>query len=69
MEPVAAPALDVEAIAAQFPILREKPHGKPLIYFDNSASTVPLKTLSYVVAPVFNGADGKPFEGPAVRAR
>jgi len=38
-------------------------------YFDNSASDVPLKNLSFVVAPVFNGADGKPFEGPAVRAR
>jgi hypothetical protein len=38
-------------------------------YFDNAASDTPLRSLSYVVAPVFAGADGKPVEGPAVRAR
>src|SRR2546429_8047141 len=41
-----ADALDVERIREQFPILREKPHGKPLIYFDNSASAQkPLAVL------------------------
>ncbi len=38
-------------------------------YFDNSASTTPLRNLSYAVVPVFMGADGKAFEGPGVRAR
>jgi regulation of enolase protein 1 (concanavalin A-like superfamily) len=38
-------------------------------YFDNAASDTPLRSLSYVVAPVFKGADGKTIEGPAVRAR
>jgi regulation of enolase protein 1 (concanavalin A-like superfamily) len=38
-------------------------------YFDNAASDTPLRDLSYVVAAVFNGTDGKPVEGPAVRAR
>jgi len=38
-------------------------------YFDNSASDKPLRDLSFAVAPLYTGADGKPFEGPAVRAR
>jgi cysteine desulfurase/selenocysteine lyase len=31
--------LDVDTIRAQFPILRRKVHGKPLVYFDNAATT------------------------------
>jgi cysteine desulfurase / selenocysteine lyase len=30
---------DVEAVRAQFPILKRKIHGKPLVYFDNAATT------------------------------
>src|SRR6201999_1029249 len=33
----AAP-LDVEALRADFPILAERPYGKPLVYLDNAAS-------------------------------
>jgi cysteine desulfurase/selenocysteine lyase len=32
-------AFDVEQIRAQFPILKRKVHGKPLVYFDNAATT------------------------------
>ena len=35
--PVNAP-LDVEALRADFPILAERPYGKPLVYLDNAAS-------------------------------
>ena len=31
-------AYDVEKIRADFPILSEKPYGKPLVYLDNAAS-------------------------------
>ncbi|HEY7670018.1 MAG TPA: aminotransferase class V-fold PLP-dependent enzyme, partial [Hyphomicrobium sp.] len=31
-------AYDVEAIRADFPILTQKIHGKPLVYLDNGAS-------------------------------
>jgi len=31
-------ALDVEAIRREFPVLREKVHGKPLVYLDSAAS-------------------------------
>ena len=37
--PRPAPApYDVEAIRADFPILAERPYGKPLVYLDNAAS-------------------------------
>src|SRR5664279_5269554 len=29
---------DIEAIRADFPILTERPYGKPLVYLDNAAS-------------------------------
>jgi cysteine desulfurase/selenocysteine lyase len=32
------PALDVEALRADFPILAERPYGKLLVYLDNAAS-------------------------------
>src|SRR6185312_12708244 len=43
-EPIPAPAddheiFDVNAIRADFPILRETVNGKPLIWFDNAATT------------------------------
>lgn len=34
-----APALDVGRIRADFPILKQQVHGKPLVYFDNAASS------------------------------
>ncbi|GMV40374.1 MAG: hypothetical protein AMXMBFR64_20900 [Myxococcales bacterium] len=34
-----APALDVEAIRAQFPVLHQQTHGKPLVYMDSAATT------------------------------
>lgn len=35
---VSTPAFDVEAIRADFPILSQKIHGKPLVYLDSAAS-------------------------------
>ena len=37
-QPVKIPALDIGKIRADFPILAEKPYGKPLVYLDNAAS-------------------------------
>lgn len=36
---VVKPAFDVQEIRAQFPILKELIHGKPLVYFDNAATS------------------------------
>ena len=38
-ETVAKKGYDVEDIRAQFPILKELVHGKPLVYFDNAATS------------------------------
>jgi cysteine desulfurase/selenocysteine lyase len=35
----AAPAFDARRVREDFPILRQKVHGKPLVYLDNAAST------------------------------
>ena len=40
MKPAAViPAFNIEDIRAQFPILKELVHGKPLVYFDNAATS------------------------------
>ena len=31
--------LDIEKIREDFPILKQRPHGKPLVYLDNAATT------------------------------
>ena len=38
--------LDISQIREQFPILDEKVYGKPLIYFDNGATTPPFKCVN-----------------------
>ncbi len=38
-ETIAKKGYDVEEIRAQFPILKELVHGKPLVYFDNAATS------------------------------
>ncbi|MGR4067572.1 aminotransferase class V-fold PLP-dependent enzyme [Billgrantia sp. C5P2] len=44
--PLSAPAYDVAGIRAQFPILERQVHGRPLIYFDNAAtSQTPLTVI------------------------
>jgi cysteine desulfurase / selenocysteine lyase len=37
--PAAASGLDIEAIRAEFPILHQEVHGKPLVYLDNAATS------------------------------
>jgi cysteine desulfurase/selenocysteine lyase len=37
--PAATPALDPHALRADFPILAERPHGKPLVYLDSAATS------------------------------
>jgi cysteine desulfurase/selenocysteine lyase len=37
--PARHPAFDVETIRRDFPILQERVHGRPLIWFDNAATT------------------------------
>src|SRR3954451_627527 len=37
--PRTAPALDVQRVRADFPILQQQVHGRPLAYLDNAATT------------------------------
>jgi cysteine desulfurase/selenocysteine lyase len=38
-QPVGHPAFDVPTIRRDFPILQERVHGRPLVWFDNAATT------------------------------
>jgi len=49
----AAPALDVERIRQDFPILRETVHGKPLVYLDNAASAQKPRAVIEAEAAVY----------------
>lgn len=42
---VASATLDIEKIRAQFPILNQEVNGKPLIYFDNAATSQTAKRV------------------------
>ena len=45
-----ASALDVERIRADFPILKLRPGGKPLVYLDNAASSqMPQQVIDRLV--------------------
>jgi cysteine desulfurase / selenocysteine lyase len=45
MHRAATPEVDWKAIREDFPILHEKAHGQPLIYFDNAATSQKPKTV------------------------
>lgn len=44
MEVITSPPLDVEKIRRRFPVLEQEVNGKPLIYFDNAASSQTVDT-------------------------
>ena len=47
--PLDNPAFDINAVRADFPILQETIHGKPLVYLDNAATTQkPVQVISAV---------------------
>ena len=52
-EPHMAIAYDVEAIRADFPILSETVHGKPLVYLDNGASAQKPKAVIDAIRHVY----------------
>lgn len=46
MQMVSSSTLDIEKIRAQFPVLHQEVNGKPLVYFDNAASSQTAKTVT-----------------------
>ncbi|MFO1417713.1 MAG: cysteine desulfurase [Methylotetracoccus sp.] len=49
----AAPTLDVERIRADFPILAQSVHGKPLAYLDNAASAQKPRAVIDAISEVY----------------
>jgi len=48
-----APAYDLDAVRAEFPILRETVHGRPLVYLDNAATTQKPERVIVAVADCY----------------
>ena len=49
MQQTQTKSLDVEQIRKDFPILQRKVHGKPLVYFDNAAtSQKPMQVIDAI---------------------
>ncbi len=53
--PVAASELDLARIRADFPILRQRVHGKPLVYLDNAASVQKPKVVIDAISECYGG--------------
>jgi cysteine desulfurase / selenocysteine lyase len=51
--PATAPAFDVEAIRAEFPILGTEMQGRPLVYLDSAASTQKPRAVIEALAHVY----------------
>ncbi len=53
-----SPALDVTRVRADFPILQQEVHGKPLVYLDNAAtSQKPQRVIEALTQRFLNAAD------------
>ncbi len=58
-----ARAFDVESIRAQFPILRERIHGKPLVYLDSAATTQKPQAVIDAVADYYATSNANVHRG------
>src|SRR4030066_410787 len=47
-------SLDVEKIRADFPILKRKIHNKPLVYFDNAATSQKPRPVIEAISNYYN---------------
>ena len=45
--------LDIQSIRAEFPILSQKVNGKPLVYFDNAATSQKPKVVLEAIASYY----------------
>ncbi len=55
--------LDVMAIRQQFPVLNREVKGKPLVYFDNAATTQKPQTVIDVLVDYYNGYNANIHRG------
>ncbi|MBS1221670.1 MAG: cysteine desulfurase, partial [Proteobacteria bacterium] len=52
--PIASAGLDLARIRAEFPILRQRVHGKPLVYLDNAASAQRPKAVIDAISECYS---------------
>lgn len=55
--------LDIQKIRADFPILSQKVNGKPLVYFDNAATTQKPKQVIEAIAQYYEGYNANIHRG------
>src|SRR3954454_13930916 len=63
MEPVSAPALDVAAVAQQFPILKREIGGRPLTYLDSGATAQTPEPVLAVMDRLYREANANIHRG------
>jgi len=60
---VSAAGFDVERIRADFPILQQKVHGKPLVYLDNAATTQKPRAVIDAISRYYEGTNSNVHRG------
>jgi cysteine desulfurase/selenocysteine lyase len=62
-ERVAKPSFDVEKVRADFPILRSKVHGHPLVYLDNAATSQKPQAVIDAIVRYYEGENANIHRG------
>src|ERR1700755_233804 len=57
------PAIDVEKIREEFPILHQKVNGRDLVYFDNAATTQKPKAVIQAIVDYYQGYNANIHRG------
>jgi cysteine desulfurase/selenocysteine lyase len=63
MSMVARTALDVDRVRADFPILKRRIHGKPLVYLDNAATTQKPQAVLDALSSYYTGINANVHRG------
>ena len=63
MSTAVAPKLDIQKIRKDFPILEQKVNGKPLIYFDNAATTQKPKQVIDAISEYYESYNANIHRG------
>ena len=63
LTPSASSGFDVRRIREDFPILRQKIHGKPLVYLDNAATTQKPQVVLDAIASYYTGINANVHRG------
>ncbi|MGA3293902.1 MAG: cysteine desulfurase [Candidatus Acidiferrales bacterium] len=62
-KPVSNSRLDVERVRADFPILQQKVHGKPLVYLDNAATSQKPRAVIEAITRYYEGTNANIHRG------